>query len=124
MTPVPDDLRGEEVFAFIVEGDTAATGDPTQRASSLIGTCGDYIAYHKLPGYVVFVDKLPVSSTQKLQRGEIKTMAAKAVEEGSAIDLRKLKAAIRKGRLKQAFRAEAFLLYYNSRLKSLLGVSI
>jgi acyl-CoA synthetase (AMP-forming)/AMP-acid ligase II len=97
VTPVPDELRGEEVFAFIVEGDTAAAGDPTQRASNLIGSCGDYIAYHKLPGYVVFVDKLPVSSTQKLQRGEIKTMAAKAVKEGSAIDLRKLKAAIRKG---------------------------
>jgi acyl-CoA synthetase (AMP-forming)/AMP-acid ligase II len=97
VTPVPDDLRGEEVFAFIVDGDAAAGGDPTQRASRIIGTCGDYIAYHKLPGYVVFVEKLPVSSTQKLLRGEIKTMAAKAVEEGSAIDLRKLKAAIRKG---------------------------
>lgn len=46
---------------------------------------------------MVFTDKLPVSSTQKLQRGEIKVMAAKAVEDGSAIDLRKLKAAIRKG---------------------------
>ena len=34
---------------------------------------------------------------QKVQRGEIKTMAAKAVEDGAAIDLRKLKATIRKG---------------------------
>jgi acyl-coenzyme A synthetase/AMP-(fatty) acid ligase len=94
---VPDDLRGEEVFAFIVQNDAATAGDPIARASRIIETCGVYIAYHKLPGYVVFASQLPVSSTQKLQRGEIKAMAAKAVEDGSAIDLRKLKAAIRKG---------------------------
>jgi acyl-CoA synthetase (AMP-forming)/AMP-acid ligase II len=97
VTPVLDDLRGEEVFAFIVESDAATAGDPIARALRIIETCGVYIAYHKLPGYVVFASQLPVSSTQKLQRGEIKAMAAKAVEDGSAIDLRKLKAAIRKG---------------------------
>jgi acyl-CoA synthetase (AMP-forming)/AMP-acid ligase II len=97
VTPVPDDLRGEEVFAFIVESEAAAGGDLQQRASRIIKASGAYIAYHKLPGYVVFIDTLPTSSTQKLQRGEIKTMAVKAVEDGSAIDLRKLKAAIRKG---------------------------
>ncbi len=96
VTPVPDDLRGEEVFAFIVEGEAAGTGEPAEKAKRIIEAAGAHIAYHKLPGYVVFVDRLPVSSTQKLQRGEIKTMAAKAVEEGSAIDLRKLKASIRK----------------------------
>ncbi len=96
VTPVPDDLRGEEVFAFIVEGDAAAS-DPLERASSIIETCGSFIAYHKLPGYILFIDRLPVSSTQKLQRGELKTIAVRAVEEGSAIDLRELKAAIRKG---------------------------
>ena len=97
VTPVPDDLRGEEVFAFIVEAEVTAGGALQQRASRIIEACGAYIAYHKRPGYVVFIEKLPVSSTQKVQRGEIKTMAAKAVEDGSAIDLRKLKAMIRKG---------------------------
>ena len=96
VTPVPDDLRGEEVFAFVVESEAAEEGEPAERAQRMIEATGVHIAYHKLPGYVVFVDRLPVSSTQKLQRGEIKTMAAKAVEDGSAIDLRKLKASIRK----------------------------
>jgi len=96
VTPVPDDLRGEEVFAFIVESDVAGAGEPTEKAKRIIEAAGAHIAYHKLPGYVVFIDRLPVSSTQKLQRGEIKTMAAKAVADGSAIDLRKLKASIRK----------------------------
>ena len=97
VTPVPDDLRGEEVFAFVVESETAEPGEPAEKAKRLIEAAGIHIAYHKLPGYVVFIDGLPVSSTQKLQRGEIKTMAAKAVEDGSAIDLCKLKASIRKG---------------------------
>lgn len=96
VTPVPDDLRGEEVFAFIVESEGAQQGEPAEKAKRMIEAAGARIAYHKLPGYVVFIDSLPVSSTQKLQRGEIKIMAAKAVEDGSAIDLRKLKASIRK----------------------------
>ncbi|WP_440409377.1 AMP-binding protein [Neorhizobium petrolearium] len=96
VTPVPDELRGEEVFAFIVESEKTEVGEPAKKAKRIVERAGVHIAYHKLPGYVVFIDKLPVSSTQKLQRGEIKTMAAKAVEDGSAIDLRKLKASIRK----------------------------
>jgi Acyl-CoA synthetases (AMP-forming)/AMP-acid ligases II len=96
VTPVPDELRGEEVFAFVVENEAAELGEPRERAKRIIDAASAHIAYHKLPGYVVFIDRLPVSSTQKLQRGEIKAMAAKAVEDGSAIDLRKLKASIRK----------------------------
>jgi acyl-CoA synthetase (AMP-forming)/AMP-acid ligase II len=95
VTPVPDDLRGEEVFAFIVESKPDATGS-LDKASRIVEQAGIHIAYHKLPGYVVFTDRLPVSSTQKLQRGEIKTMAAKAVEEGRALDMRAMKAKIRK----------------------------
>lgn len=96
VTPVPDDLRGEEVFAFIVESETADLDNAADKARRIIEAASAHIAYHKLPGYLVFIDRLPVSSTQKLQRGEIKTMAARAVEDGSAIDLRKLKASIRK----------------------------
>ncbi|MBW6425495.1 AMP-binding protein [Rhizobium sp. XQZ8] len=98
VTPVPDDLRGEEVFAFIVESEAVEPAEPAEKARLMIESAAADIAYHKLPGYVVFIDRLPISSTQKLQRGEIKTMAATAVEDGTAIDLRKLKAAIRKSR--------------------------
>ncbi|WP_117194756.1 AMP-binding protein [Rhizobium terrae] len=96
VTPVADDLRGEEVFAFIVESEAAKAGEPVEKARQIIEAAGAHIAYHKLPGYVAFIDRLPVSSTQKLQRGEIKAMAAKAVEDGSAVDLRELKVSIRK----------------------------
>ncbi len=96
VTPVPDDLRGEEVFAFVVENEAAETAHPVERAKRLVEAAAQHIAYHKLPGFIAFIEKLPVSSTQKLQRGEIKAMAAKAVAEGSTLDLRKLKASIRK----------------------------
>ena len=54
------------------------------------------LAYHKRPGYVAFIDDLPLSSTQKPQRGEIKAMAADMVRRGVAIDLREMKAGIRR----------------------------
>ncbi|MDO1582726.1 AMP-binding protein [Rhizobium oryzicola] len=96
VTPVPDDFRGEEVFAFVVAQEGVAVEAEADLARRLIEAAGRHIAYHKLPGYIAFVDQLPVSSTQKLQRGEIKRMAAEAVADGTAIDLRKLKATIRK----------------------------
>jgi hypothetical protein len=49
-----------------------------------------------VPGYVAFVDSLPLSSTKKLARGEIKVLAAQAVNEGTALDLRALKGQLRK----------------------------
>ena len=53
------------------------------------------LAYHKVPGYVAIVDELPLSSTRKLARGEIKTLAAGAVSANRAIDMRGMKAKLR-----------------------------
>ena len=64
-------------------------------AERIVRACARAIAYHKAPGYVAFVDQLPLSSTQKLQRGEIKAMAARLVAAGEAIDLRELKGRLR-----------------------------
>ena len=80
VTPVPDELRGEEVFAFVVKSAEAKAPD-TQLAQEIVTACADSLAYHKLPGYVAFVDSLPLSSTKKLARGEIKLLGAKAVTE-------------------------------------------
>jgi acyl-CoA synthetase (AMP-forming)/AMP-acid ligase II len=53
VTPAPDDIRGEEVFAFIVAADAKAA-DPDALATSIVTTCAERLAYHKLPGYVAF----------------------------------------------------------------------
>lgn len=96
VTPVADALRGEEVFAFIVRAETAGGDAPESLAEDLVREAAERLAYHKLPGYIVFVDALPLGSTQKLQRGEIKAMAAGRIERGNAFDLRALKAALRR----------------------------
>jgi len=94
VTPVPDELRGEEVFAFFVPAKDVT--DPHRMAEDIIRDGADRLAYHKLPGYAAFIDGLPLSSTQKLQRGEIKAMAADLVKQGRAVDLRQFKAGIRR----------------------------
>lgn len=95
VTPVPDELRGEEVFAFIV-ADPDDLADKAAFAERIVRESAALIAYHKLPGYVAFVTELPLSATKKLARGEIKQLAAKAVSDGTAIDLRALKTGLRK----------------------------
>lgn len=96
VTPVPDELRGEEVFAFLIRADGTASGEARELAEDIVRDSAERLAYHKLPGYVAFIDDLPLSSTQKPQRGEIKAMAAEMVRRGAAIDLREMKAGIRR----------------------------
>jgi acyl-CoA synthetase (AMP-forming)/AMP-acid ligase II len=91
VTPVSDPVRDEEVFAFVVPA--ADAPDP----EGLLARVGERLSYHKLPGWLVFTDALPVSSTNKLQRGEIRARAEAAVTGGTALDLRKLKGKLRHG---------------------------
>ena len=92
VTPVDDELRGEEVFAFIIR---SAEG-PVVDAEQIVRRCAESLAYHKLPGYVAFVSSLPLSATRKLARGDIKLLAAAAVRDGTAFDTRLLKGGLRK----------------------------
>ncbi len=95
VTPVPDEMRGEEVFAFVIRAaDAAPPGGAL--AEEIVRSCASSLAYHKLPGYVAFVGTLPLSSTRKLARGEIKALAAQALADGTAFDTRDLKATLRK----------------------------
>lgn len=85
VTAVPDDMRGEEVFAFVVTKD--AGGDVSQ-AVRLQKHCLEHLTYFKVPGYVAFVPELPRTASQKVARGEIKRLAARYLEGARAIDLR------------------------------------
>jgi acyl-coenzyme A synthetase/AMP-(fatty) acid ligase len=49
------------------------------------------LAYFKAPGYVAFVDALPLTATNKVQRGELKTLARHLVGQPNCIDTRNLK---------------------------------
>ena len=86
VTPVPDETRGEEVFACIVPTDGAARDEPA--AQAIVQWCLRQMAYYKAPGWVAFVDQLPITATQKLQRGALRELAAKLLHEGRCCDLR------------------------------------
>ncbi len=93
VAPVADEIRGEEVFALIVPREPPR--EPQALAEQIARACAERLAYHKVPGHIAFVDTIPVTPTQKLQRGAIKALAAQAVGATGTIDLRAFKARLR-----------------------------
>ncbi|MEM7019049.1 MAG: AMP-binding protein, partial [Pseudomonadota bacterium] len=66
VTAVPDSVRGDEVFACIV-----TPSNPSKTlAESIVQHCLSRLAYFKAPGYVTFVEALPLTATGKIQRAE------------------------------------------------------
>lgn len=63
---VPDELREEEVLAAVVLHDPARAGPGT--AEQLFAHCNAELAYFKAPGWFHFVDSLPTTGTQKIQK--------------------------------------------------------
>ena len=83
VAPVPDEIRGDEVATMIV----AATGaNQEQVAEEVFELCGEKLAYYKWPGYIGFVDSLPLTATEKVQRGEVKKLARAMVAEQRCLD--------------------------------------
>ena len=66
---VPDELRQEEVMACIVPAQGAGA-DLDAATEELQDLCLERLAYYKAPGYLLFLDTLPVTSTQKVREGE------------------------------------------------------
>jgi acyl-CoA synthetase (AMP-forming)/AMP-acid ligase II len=85
VAPTTDPVRGEEVFACIVTNTTPSEG----LARDITAWCVDRLAYYKAPGFIAFVAELPLTSTQKIQRGELRTLVASLA--ASAHDTRALK---------------------------------
>ena len=73
---VPDEVRGDEVFACLV-----VDAPSTALAEEIAAWCQGQMAYYKAPAYIAFVDALPLTGTQKIQRGELKALAAQLVED-------------------------------------------
>ena len=89
---VPDALRGDEVFACVeLEGGSTDPADPRVMADTLVRWCVARLAYFKAPGYVAFVNSLPVTATQKIQRRGLKDLVADLHTRGQHIDTRSLK---------------------------------
>lgn len=92
VAPVPDTVRGDEVLACVVAPDVAA--DPAARevaAQELVRWCLTRLAYYKAPGHVAFVDELPLTTSQKIQRGELRQLALNVQGQPNCVDTTALK---------------------------------
>ena len=85
----PDELREEEVLACIVTM-PGIKGDPAL-ADALFEQCNARLAYFKAPGWVLFLDKLPTTGTQKVQKTQIFAPGEDPRQRTGIIDLRSKK---------------------------------
>ena len=98
VAPVPDAVRGDEVMACIVPAPGVRAD--LDCARDIVTHCLGELAYFKAPGYVAFVPMLPLTATQKVQRGELRGLALERLETiqggdgaeaSDAFDLRTMK---------------------------------
>lgn len=87
----PDPVRGDEVLACVVTKEPVGEGEREALAAGLVSHCLSRLAYYKAPGWVAFVEELPLTSTQKIQRGQLKELVSRIVAAGTAIDTRAMK---------------------------------
>ena len=84
----PDQVRGDEVAAVII---SAQAGADRALAEDVVRWSLEQMAYYKAPGWICFVDSLPLTATEKIQRGGLKDYVAKLMRDGAFHDLRELK---------------------------------
>ena len=82
----PDDVRDEEVMACVVPAAGAARDAAT--AVSIQAWCQDRLAYFKAPGWVLFIDALPVTATNKVQKAKLSDFGANPLAHPHCFDLR------------------------------------
>ncbi len=87
----PDEVRGDEVLACVVTNESITPDARVALAARLVAHALTRLAYYKAPGYVAFVDELPLTASQKIQRGELKSMALALPGQANCIDTRLLK---------------------------------
>ena len=85
----PDEIREEEVMACVVPM-PGVTGDRVL-ADQLVDWCLERLAYFKAPGWVLFVERLPTTGTQKIQKTRIFPRGEDPRQRPGAIDLRERK---------------------------------
>ena len=87
----PDTVRGDEVLACIVLRDDTGNVSPAQLAAAIVDHALAQLAYYKAPGYVAFVDALPLTASQKIQRGQLRELARTLPGQDHCVDTRAMK---------------------------------
>jgi acyl-CoA synthetase (AMP-forming)/AMP-acid ligase II len=86
---VPDERTGEEILACIVPS-PGSTVD-AKLALSIFDYCNEQLAYYKAPGWVLFLDRMPVTPTQKVSKTQIFAPGEDPTALPGVVDLRALK---------------------------------
>ena len=86
---VPDEMREEEVMACVVLKPGGAADAAT--AGALADFALGKLAYYKAPGWVMFRDALPLTSTQKVQKTQLFPPGTDPRQMPGAFDLREKK---------------------------------
>ena len=87
----PDAVRGDEVLACVITKERLEPQQQADTAQSIVRWALERLAYYKAPGYVAFLDALPVTASQKIQRGELRKLADALPGQPHCIDTRSLK---------------------------------
>ncbi len=82
----PDELRQEEVLACIIPAPDSLADEAG--ANSIMDWALERLAYFKAPGWIIFVDTLPTTNTQKLQKNRIFEAHENPLDRPGCIDLR------------------------------------
>jgi acyl-CoA synthetase (AMP-forming)/AMP-acid ligase II len=82
---VSDELREEEVFACVVLNEP---GQADAAAEMLFEHCYAELAYFKAPGWFHFVEVLPTTGTQKIQKHQIFPHGVDPREAAGVVDMR------------------------------------
>src|SRR5690606_21603554 len=69
VVPVPDDMRGQEVKAYIVLQPGQSQDDAMLQA--ILRHCDLNLAAFKVPRYVEFTETLPRTPSEKIAKGEL-----------------------------------------------------
>lgn len=93
VVPCLDPLREEEVMVVVVAKE--ADEDRADLAQSLFDHAARHLSYYKLPGHILFLDDLPITSTGKLAKGEIRLLANDPATPHPRFDFRDQKQAQR-----------------------------
>ena len=87
----PDEVREEEIMACVIAKSRDDVADEAGRralAQSLFDWCFERMAYFKAPGWILFVDSLPLGTSAKVQKIHIFPAGTDPRAQAGAIDLR------------------------------------
>ena len=75
MIGIPDELRGEAIKAFVV-----ASSPSDELAAELKALVRERLAAYEVPREIEFVDELPLTTSGKIRRNELRRLGSVARE--------------------------------------------